>query len=218
MYSVAPRLRSIGHGDDIQYPLLSRDIGWLFVASNVFNSAWIFTFVWGTTPAIWISTVFIASLEGCLIAIYLRADIWKARRDTFLEFLCVDVAFSTYLGWVTVATIINITITLTRSGWDGEPLNHAFYPSAMLSVAAVLALLTLATRLDICYPAIFCWATVAIVVRIRLPASYIHAGVDRSLSLSLSLIAGRRHPQPRTQSASPLVGVVGSLTFEAVLL
>jgi hypothetical protein len=64
---------------------------------------------------------------------------------------------------VTVATILNVTLALTSSGWDGAPLNRAFYPAAMLSVAAVLALLTLATRLDVVYPLVFCWAAVAIV-------------------------------------------------------
>ena len=98
MYSAVPKLRHIGNEDE-QYPLLTRQISWLFVASNVFNSAWICTFVWGTNPAIWISTVFILGLEGCLIAIYLRADLWKARRESVLEFLAVDVAFSVYLGW-----------------------------------------------------------------------------------------------------------------------
>ena len=61
-----------------------------------------------------------------------------------------------------MATILNFTLALTSSGWDGAPLNRAFYPTAMLSVAAVLALLTLATRFDVVYPSVFCWATVAI--------------------------------------------------------
>ena len=100
VYSAVPRLRCISNMDGIQYPLLSHDIGWLFVASNVANSAWICTFVWGTEPAIWVSTIFFLCLEGCLIAIYLRADLWKARRESMLEFLVVDVAFSVYLSWL----------------------------------------------------------------------------------------------------------------------
>jgi len=64
---------------------------------------------------------------------------------------------------VTVATILNISLALSSTGWDGAPLNRAFYPSAVLSTAAVLALLTLATRFDVCYPAVYCWAVVAIV-------------------------------------------------------
>lgn len=98
LYSAVPRLRHIGNEDE-QFPLLTRRIGWLFVASNVANAAWICTFVWGTVAAIWISCCFITALEGCLIAIYIRADLWKTRRSSMLEFVAVDVAFSVYLGW-----------------------------------------------------------------------------------------------------------------------
>ena len=66
------------------------------------NAAWICTFVWGSAPAVWVSTVFIAALEACLIAIYLRANCWREKRASLLEFVAVDVAFSAYLGWVTV--------------------------------------------------------------------------------------------------------------------
>ena len=82
--------------------LLTERIGWLFVATNVCNAAWICTFVWGSAPAVWVSTVFIAALEACLIAIYLRANCWREKRASLLEFVAVDVAFSAYLGWVTV--------------------------------------------------------------------------------------------------------------------
>ena len=87
---------------------------------------------------------------------------------------------------MTVATILNFTLALTSSGWDGAPLNRAFYPPAMLSVAAVLALLTLATRFDVCYPLVYCWAVIAIVAE--------HTAALEPVGVSL-------------------VGVVGSLTL-----
>ena len=54
---------------------------------------------------------------------------------------------------------------MKRSGWDGAPLDRSFYPVAALSVAALLALLVLETRADVVYPAVYCWAVGAIVVR-----------------------------------------------------
>ena len=60
---------------------------------------------------------------------------------------------------------MNISVALVRSGWDGAPLNRSFYPVAALSVAALLALLVLETRADVVYPAVYCWAVGAIVVR-----------------------------------------------------
>ena len=58
-----------------------------------------------------------------------------------------------------------------RSGWDGAPLNRSFYPVAALSVAALLALLVLETRADVVYPAVYCWAVGAIVVRRKTAAA-----------------------------------------------
>ena len=94
-----------------------------------------------------------------------------------------------------VATILNISVALVRSGWDGAPLNRSFYPVAALSVAALLsdarsllasglhssksfsnnrvdrALLVLETRADVVYPAVYCWAVGAIVVRRKTAAA-----------------------------------------------
>ena len=60
---------------------------------------------------------------------------------------------------------------MKRSGWDGAPLNRSFYPVAALSVAALLALLVLETRADVVYPAVYCWAVGAIVVRPKTAAA-----------------------------------------------
>ena len=67
-----------------------------------------------------------------------------------LEFIAIDVAFSTYLGWVTVASLVNVSIALTSSGWDGAPWTQTGWACVMLTTAAVLALLTIHTRKDVC--------------------------------------------------------------------
>ena len=50
------------------------------------------------------------------------ADLFRAERATVLEKVAVDVGFAVYLGWVTVATILNVSLALNISGWsDGVP-------------------------------------------------------------------------------------------------
>jgi hypothetical protein len=143
--------------------LMARQIGWLFVASNAFNASWIFVFVWDTEATAWVSTALIVCLLGSLVAIYLRAGLWRAMRDSVFTFLVVDVAFSIYLGWVTVATILNVSVALVASevasgGWTAEG-----WACVMLAAAAVFALLVLTTRRDLCYPLVLVWALSAIV-------------------------------------------------------
>ena len=72
----------------------------------------------------------------------------------------------------------------------GRICTRAFYPSAVLSAAAILALLTLATRFDVTYPSVYCWAVVAIVA----------ADIPNRGPVGLSLVS-----------------VVGSLTFLVLL-
>ena len=145
--------------------LLSQQIGWLFVASNIFNAAWIVVFVWNTAATAWVSTVLILCLEGSLIAIYIRAGLWRTPRQTVLTFFAVDIAFSLYLGWVTVATILNTSVAMVASGITPETVGWSAvgWACVMLSTAAVLALYMLATRQDLSYPLVLIWALSAIV-------------------------------------------------------
>eukprot|EP01050_Picozoa_sp_SAG11_P012257 SAG11_NODE_1353_length_5128_cov_3.658183_2_plen_376_part_00 len=159
----ADKLTCSGRAVSKDNTLMAQQIGWLFVVSNAFNASWIFVFVWDTEATAWISTVLIACLECTLVAIYMRAGLWRTMRDSIFTFLVVDVAFSIYLGWVTVATILNVSVALvssavTSGGWTAEG-----WTCVMLATAAVLALLVLTTRRDVCYPLTLVWALSAIV-------------------------------------------------------
>lgn len=146
--------------------LLTEQIGFLFVGSNLFNAGWIATFVWDTTVTTWLSTALILGIELCLVGIYLRAGLWRTPRDSCLIFLCVDVTFSIYLGWVTVATILNVSLAMSASGVgnSGDLIwTETGWACAMMSTAAILALFMLSTRSDICYPLVYIWAILAIV-------------------------------------------------------
>ena len=92
---------------------------------------------------------------GCLIVTYGRA-----RRRIFAEAAPVlaGVPFSLYLGWISVASVINITIGLQQLGWQ---------PAAGLSVTltlglifAVVAIGLLMSRVfrDLVFPLVVAWA------------------------------------------------------------
>ena len=169
--------------------LLSRRIGWLFVASNVCNSLWLLIFVWDTPATAWISTVLILGLEGCLIAIHVRAGLWNTPRDSIFIFLIVDVGFSIYLGWVTVASIVNVSVALVTSGVN--PMETEFWTAEgwacfMLSAAAVLALTMLATRHDLGYPLVLVWALSAIVANNSNPDVEVRSEQVQAVGISLA--------------------------------
>ncbi|HRL12208.1 MAG TPA: hypothetical protein PKX07_10040 [Aggregatilineales bacterium] len=134
-------------------PLLKR-IGWLFVATCVFNAAWVLTFQFSFFP---LSMLLMLALLGTLLTIYIRLDIGGApvsRRDKWL----IHIPFSIYLGWITAATIANATYVLTDIGWDGFGLGNETWALIMLIVTGVVAAFMVWFRRDIAYGLVIVWA------------------------------------------------------------
>lgn len=75
------------------------------------------------------------------------------------------IPFSLYLGWIAVATIVNVASALYASSWGGWGLSAVTWTVAMLVVAAVLAEVVIYQRGDIAFALVFVWAFVAIAVR-----------------------------------------------------
>jgi hypothetical protein len=141
-------------------PRLAR-IGWLFAFSNLANAAWLFTWHYELLP---LSVVVMLSLLLSLIAIYVRLDIGRARVTT-IEKWCVDIPFSIYLGWISVATIANITDLLYAWKWDGLGITPELWAAVMLVVASALALVMTWTRRDLAYLLVIIWSFVGIAIK-----------------------------------------------------
>ncbi len=142
-----------------------RRIGYLFAFSCVANIAWIF---------LWHYEVFVLTLVAMLalllllIAIYLRVGIGHARVSP-AEKWCIHVPFSIYLGWITVATIANVTAVLDFVRWSGWGLSPEAWAVIMLIAGAGIASAVSLTRADVAYALVIIWAFAGIAVK--------HAGV-----------------------------------------
>lgn len=137
------------------------DIVWWFVASNLFNTAWIL--LWHNLAFV-LTLVAIFGLLISLVAIYLLLGIGKVKRPID-ERLLVDVPFGIYLGWVTVAVVANVSQVLYLTGWRGAPLSEPAWAVIMLVVASVLGVLMIFTRKEVAYPLVLTWAFVGIWVK-----------------------------------------------------
>lgn len=138
-----------------------RRVGYWFAASCVLNGAWLFAWHYGYFP---LSLAIMAALLASLIVIYRCLDIGRAvppGRERWL----VDLPFSVYLGWITVATVANAAGTLYIAGWNGGALGPVPWTVAMLGVAAALGGAMLATRRDVAYTLVLAWAFAGIWVR-----------------------------------------------------
>ena len=87
---------------------------------------------------------------GSLIAIYLRLHIGKADATRIEKYL-IHLPFSVYLGWITIATIANVTALLVDVNWNTFGLGEQFWAVVVIVVGIAIALSILFIRRDIFY-------------------------------------------------------------------
>ena len=141
-------------------------IGLLFFLSCIANMAWIFAWHYEIVP---LSLVIMLLLLGFLIAIYMRLGVGNkgpAKKEQYL----VHLPFSVYLGWITIATIANVTALLVDVNWSRFGLSEQFWAVVVIVVGIAIALSVLLRRQDIYYCLVVDWALLGILVK-RLASS-----------------------------------------------
>jgi hypothetical protein len=99
-----------------------------------------------------------------LIGIYLHLQIGRVQVAP-VEKWCVNIPFSVYLGWITVATIANITAVLNYLQWNGWGVSPEAWAVIMLVVAASIASAVSLTRGDVAYMLVIIWAFAGIAIK-----------------------------------------------------
>jgi benzodiazapine receptor len=138
-------------------PFLSQ-VGLLFGLSSVCNVCWLFLWHY---DLITYSLVLMLALLASLILIYLRLDVGRAA-VSLKEKICVHLPFSVYLGWISIATIANVSVALVAAEWGGWGIEPSTWAVVIICVALLLSLAMLATRKDIAYCFVVVWALVGI--------------------------------------------------------
>ena len=169
-----------------------RALGYWFALSCVFNAAWLFCWHY---EQFGLSVIVMLALLATLIISYLRLDVGRARART-AELWSVDIPFGVYLGWVSVATIANISSFLDFISWDGWGIDPQAWTVIMLAVASVLGLLMARLRRDAAYLFVFVWAFSGIAIKqaatpLVAIASWVAAGLALAVAV-LSLLRRRR--------------------------
>ena len=138
-----------------------RRIGPLFFISCIANIGWIFAWHYQILP---LSLIFMLILLGCLLFIYLRLNVGKSE-TTRAERYFAHLPFSVYLGWITIATIANVTALLVNINWNTWGLSEQFWAVAVIIVGIAIALSMLFTRKDIYYSLVVDWALLGILLK-----------------------------------------------------
>jgi len=136
-------------------------IGLLFVLSSLLNIFWLFLLQFEYLS---LSVILMFMLLASLIAIYLRLNIGKSK-VSLREKLAIHMPFSVYLGWITIASIADVAVTLVSVGWDSFGVNQETWATLIIIIALLITLLVTVTRKDIAYGLVIIWALVGIAMK-----------------------------------------------------
>ena len=128
----------------------------LYWVGSLANSIWIF---------LWHYEVFsltVIAMVAILISLILISQ--KLVGTDGLEKWMVRLPFSIYLGWISVATIANVSQNLFLYKWNGWGIDGQAWAVIMLAVASLLGILKIWQENDTPYVLVLVWAFVGITV------------------------------------------------------
>jgi tryptophan-rich sensory protein len=130
-----------------------RRIAWPFVLSCAANIAWLLLWHYNR-PRLTLG----AMLGVLLSLITINTRLGKSLQGPLGEQLLAKLPFSIYLGWISVATIVNATVALYDAGWDGFGIDEDVWTAALLGTGATLGAGMGALRGDAAFPLVLVWA------------------------------------------------------------
>jgi hypothetical protein len=177
-----------------------RATGWWIALGGLANSAWIFLWHYNQFP---LTLVAMLTLLATLIVTYLRLGIGRTK-ITSGERWAVHLPFSIYLGWITVATVANITDVLDFLKWNRFGIAPEIWMSIVLAAVLVIAVLMNFTRRDVAYAAVLLWALAGISVKqAAVPAVVIPTWITFglvTLTLGIALFARNLGQEKRVKA------------------
>lgn len=142
------------------------DVTKLLTVNLALNSLWILAWQY---KVIWLSVLLMLALLTTLIMV---ANKLRNVELSGKEFVLAKKPFSVYFGWITVATIANITTWLVSLGWFGGSFSEGTWMVAVLLVGAVIGLVTTFRNRDPMYLAVFVWAYAGILLKHLSPSGF----------------------------------------------
>ena len=138
-----------------------RKTGYLLTIASVAQSIWVYLFL---------SRLFVLSVIAMLliliplIVMYLRLanGTTPASRP---EKWFIRYPISIYLGWISVATIVNIASALYINNWNGFGIPAQTWTVIMVIIATIIAAIALLQGQDIAYSSVTVWALIAIAIK-----------------------------------------------------
>lgn len=144
--------RHLGRRHDKKADVLAQEVVPTFIAVSVINTLWLISWQY---KVIWLSVVLIITLLALLARVNKQTH---NKRLSWQDWASIKLPFSVYFGWVTVATIANITVWLVSMGWNGAGIGPEPWTVTVLIVGALVGIHNAWRLKDWAYLAVFVWA------------------------------------------------------------
>jgi len=138
---------------------LFNKVGLLFSISSLANVGWIYAWHYNVIP---LSMVFMLVILICLILINLQINKADLNQN---EKLFVKLPFSVYFGWITVATIANVTVLLVSLDWNRFGISEVVWTIAILLIGMLIGAVTTLKNRDVAYGLVLVWAYIGILIK-----------------------------------------------------
>jgi hypothetical protein len=156
--------------------------GYLLAIACIAQCAWIYLFLARLFP---LSNLAMLGILVPLMVLYQRLGIGRERVSR-QERWFIHLPISIYLGWISVATIVNVAIGLYSLKWDGWGIASSVWTVAMMAIAGIIAAGIAIQRHDTAYVMVIVWALVAISIRqMNTPLIAMSAG---GLAIALTML------------------------------
>lgn len=124
-----------------------------FIAANLLNGTWIIAW---RLELLWLSALILALL---LFSLFRINRVTTAQRTDLASTLTIRIPFAIYFGWVTVATIANISSFLVQQGFgEGFWLSAEAWTVVILVVAVLIGSATALVNSSPAYSLVLVWA------------------------------------------------------------
>ncbi|PSB22952.1 hypothetical protein C7B61_01175 [filamentous cyanobacterium CCP1] len=170
-----------------------RQVDYWVILLCITQSIWVFLF---TLRQFWWSTVMMLGILLPLIKIYLLLDVGR-RRVSRQEKWFAHIPFSIYLGWISVATIVNVASALFANNWDGWGIAPATWTVIMMVIATAIGAMINLQRQDIAYPLVIIWALVGIAIRQADVAIVSITAIGLAIGLGILLLVNQLKGRPK---------------------
>ena len=134
-------------------PVIER-LGWSFVATCALNMAWLFAWHW---EFVLLSVLVMLSLLAALIRLNSKVGAGISKINSQEKWL-VHAPFGIYMGWISVATIANITALLVKIQWTGWGLSEGNWAFIMVFAGFLITCAVQTYKNNVFYGLAVMWA------------------------------------------------------------